>query len=88
MRVVGLPCTSTLRYDGSCSANGAPIRPSRFIARKFSPLIQMASTEPSLIRPAAFSLRTRLTASTVSLSLTCTSLMSWRCAISAPTHCR
>ena len=38
--------------------------------RKFGPLIQIRSTVPSALRPAAFSVMTRVTASAVSLSLT------------------
>ena len=37
---------------------------------KFSPLIQMASTEPSVVLPACFSPRTLFTASTVSPTFT------------------
>ena len=40
------------------------------MARKFGPLIQMRSTVPSLLRPAAFSATTRVTASEVSLRRT------------------
>ena len=38
---------------------------------KFSPLIQIASTAPPLVRPACFSPRTLLTASAVSVIRTC-----------------
>ena len=71
-KVVGLPTVSTHWKLGSCWANGADSKPSRFMAAKFSPLIQIRSTVPSVaLRPACFSARTRLTTSAASLILTC-----------------
>ena len=87
MRVVGLPSTSTFTKFGRLSAKGPKSKASRFMARKFSPLIHIRSAEPSL-RAAAFSARTRFTTSAVSASLTCSSLMPKARCTSAPAHCR
>ncbi len=87
-RVVGLPTVSTSAKFGSDSAKGPNSRPSRFIVRKFSPLIQTRSTEPSRERPACFSARTRFTTSAVSAIFTCSSFTPWRFSTSPAAHCR
>ncbi|EWS62473.1 hypothetical protein Y695_04300 [Hydrogenophaga sp. T4] len=61
---------STAPQLGRLSAQGPNSRPPCFRLRKFSPLTQIRSTEPSVRRPAATSVCTRLTTSAASVTLT------------------
>ena len=73
--MVGLFSWSTYSQFGSFSAQlGARRSEPRFMAAKFSPLIQMRSIEPSSSRPAVFSASTVATAEAVSSSFTCLSV--------------
>ena len=69
---------------GSSGVTGPNSRPCCFMVRKFGPFSQIRSTVPSLLRPAVFSATTRVTASAVSLSRTCTTLTPWRALTCSP----
>ena len=56
------------------------------MVRKFSPLIQMVSTDPASFTPASFSPRTMLTASTVSFRPTRFRVMSYLSLRMPPTN--
>ena len=84
--VVGLPFVSTSLKLGSLSVNGPYSIWPRFMAAKFSPLIQIRSTEPPSLRPAVFSASTRETASAVSASFTWRSVTPCSACTRVPTH--
>ena len=86
MTVVGLPTVSTRDVLGSRWVKGPKSSPCSFIARKFSPLIQIKSIEPPVCRPAAFSATTRATASEVSVIFTCFSSMPCSARTRCPTQ--